>query len=138
MYKRMFKPGNLVNFRGRASRREMFILGGVYFLALIALFYLHSSTYRSAGEVAASPIGSALLYGMLGIYVFLNTALLVRRVHDQDRPWYFLLVFLVPLIGQILLFLAITADGTDGENSYGADPRDPFGVESAAIEETFN
>ena len=140
MFMKMFSPTNLINFRGRASRREMFILGGLYFLGLIAGIYLLSSVFGAPSVLGREGLsGPSVTASILsGTFLMLVVALLVRRVHDQDRPWYFLLILLVPVIGQFLFIVAISDGGTIGENSYGPDPRGRASSYDPGLGDTFS
>lgn len=52
---------------------------------------------------------------MLAIVV----AAAVRRMHDHDSPWYGVLLFLVPFVGWVLLFITLMTSSEEGENRYG-------------------
>jgi uncharacterized membrane protein YhaH (DUF805 family) len=45
----------------------------------------------------------------------------VRRLHDLDRSGWWLLIFLIPLIGPIILLIWFCTKGTEGPNRFGAD-----------------
>lgn len=59
--------------------------------------------------------------GLLVAWVAL--AVSVKRCHDRDRPGWFLLIVLIPVVGYLwaLVELGLMA-GTDGDNRYGEDP----------------
>jgi uncharacterized membrane protein YhaH (DUF805 family) len=47
----------------------------------------------------------------------------VKRAHDRDRSGWFLLLWLLPIIGWIWLFVVLGfLRGTDGPNRFGRDP----------------
>jgi uncharacterized membrane protein YhaH (DUF805 family) len=51
-----------------------------------------------------------------------SLAVAVRRLHDIDRSGWWLLLYLVPIVGwAVLLYWAVTP-GRVGPNQYGADP----------------
>ena len=65
---------------------------------------------------------------VFGILLLLsNLMVIVRRLHDQDRTgWWLLLVFL-PIVGWFWLAIwCLFIPGTNGENRFGQDPR-PIG-----------
>ena len=52
-----------------------------------------------------------------------NLAVIVRRLHDQDKSgWWFFIGF-VPIIGGIWLLILYLTDGTPGPNRFGVDPK---------------
>lgn len=64
--------------------------------------------------------------GTLFFFVTLipTLAICARRLHDSDNSAALLWLILVPLIGFIILIVYLTFEGTQGNNKYGADPRD--------------
>jgi uncharacterized membrane protein YhaH (DUF805 family) len=65
-----------------------------------------------------------LLLALYSLAVFIpNLAVIVRRLHDQDKSgWWFFIGF-VPIIGGIWLLILYLTDGTPGPNQYGPDPK---------------
>ena len=49
-------------------------------------------------------------------------AVSVRRLHDQDRSGWFLLIGFFPIIGHMIVFCLMSIDGTAGQNRFGPDP----------------
>ena len=62
---------------------------------------------------------------VFGILLFLsNLIIVVRRLHDQNRSGWWLLLFCVPVVGIVwLLIWCLFIPGTNGENRFGPDPR---------------
>jgi len=61
----------------------------------------------------------------LGYLVFLSIAsvtLTVRRLHDSDKSALYLLFYLLPFFGPIVVFVLMCIPGTQGPNQYGPDP----------------
>lgn len=50
-------------------------------------------------------------------------ALAVRRLHDLGKPWFWLLISLVPLVGGIALIVLFCLKGEDKENAWGPVPQ---------------
>jgi len=78
--------------------------------------------------IAAAILPSVLLpMALLGLYslaVFIpNLAVAVRRMHDQGKSGWWILIGLVPFIGGIWLLILYLIDGTRGPNQYGPDPK---------------
>ena len=46
----------------------------------------------------------------------------IRRFHDLDKSGWWMLTFLIPIVGLILMIFWFTQKGTAGENRFGPDP----------------
>ena len=107
-------------FGGRSTRPEFW---------WFALFYLLLS-------IAIAMIGaiSETLGGIVNLLVWLallvpSLAVSVRRLHDTDRTGWWILLYLVPVIGTVVLIVFFLLPGTPGDNRFGPDPaRRPGGV----------
>lgn len=55
----------------------------------------------------------------------------VRRLHDTGRSGWWLLIWLIPLIGWIILIWWFASRGDEGPNEYGDDPLAPTGSATA-------
>jgi uncharacterized membrane protein YhaH (DUF805 family) len=66
----------------------------------------------------------ALLLGIYSLAVFIpNLAVAVRRMHDQDKSGWWILIGFVPLIGGLWLLILYLIGGTRGPNRFGPDPK---------------
>jgi uncharacterized membrane protein YhaH (DUF805 family) len=96
-----------------------------------------SSGYRTSSQADVDPymfmeemgstgwilLGLATLWGLL---VFIpNLAVTIRRLHDQDKSGWFVLLALIPLVGPIILLVFYCIEGTRGPNRFGPDPKGP-------------
>jgi len=107
---------NFRNFSGRARRREFW------------LFYLCFAIINVVFQVLGAIPGIGSIFGIIGGLVSLvlllpSIAVAIRRLHDIGRKGIFLLFFLVPLVGQILLIIWWVKEGDSGPNSFGPDPK---------------
>jgi uncharacterized membrane protein YhaH (DUF805 family) len=112
-----------VAFSGRARRAEYWY----YTLFLIIAWILASVADMLLGVTIDGPNGVSSGLGAFTIILSLGTLLpslgvLVRRLHDTDRSAWWLLLYLIPLIGPLVMLVFLVLKGTDGENQYGADP----------------
>ena len=107
-------------FSGRARRKEYWLFMLLYFIAMVV-----------AGLFDDLVVGERVAFdptmGVFSWIVFLgllipSTAVSVRRLHDKNLRGWWVLLFLIPLIGTIALFILYCMRGTDGENRFGADP----------------
>lgn len=81
--------------------------------------------------------GLAIVWGIIGLLAYLAIlvpaiAVQVRRFHDQDRTGWLVLLNFIPYIGGLIVLVFMFLPGTQGENRFGEDPKDPGGVEDAA------
>ena len=74
-------------------------------------------------------IAGTTLFGDGLISVLITLALLVpaisvgvRRLHDTNRTGWWMLAFIIPLLGLVLALFWLTKRGTVGPNQYGDDP----------------
>ena len=107
------------DFNGRARRKEYWTFAltnaaVVFVLYLIALL---------VGNLTFAII----LYVLVGIaYLAIlvpTIAVIVRRLHDTDRPGVFILLVFIPIVGGIILLVFMATEGTRGPNQYGPDPK---------------
>ncbi len=100
-----------VTFSGRASRSE-------YWFWVLFVFVFS--------------IVTGIIDGVLGIFLLnilftLGTllpslAVSVRRMHDLGKRGWWLLVFLIPLVGPVIVLIWYCSRGTAGDNRFGPDP----------------
>lgn len=116
------------DFSGRSRRKEywMFVLfiviGQIVTMTLDSMLGTGgtATSYSEYGDGAASA-GFSMTGGIITmIFVLLilipGIAVAVRRVHDQDKSGWFVLI---PIYGFILMFI----EGTRGPNRFGPDPK---------------
>ena len=79
----------------------------------------------------AGPYG--LVVGIFVLAVIIpHIAVGIRRLHDTDHSGWWLLMFLLPIIGPIVLLVFFCTEGDQGPNRFGEDP---YG--SDTLEEVF-
>jgi len=84
-------------------------------LLLLAGYVLVSGIDATLGELAGT--------AMVAVLSWLGICLAARRLHDIGRSAWWLLAFVVPVIGALWLFwLLFLRRGSEGENRYGPDP----------------
>ncbi|EHI0584902.1 DUF805 domain-containing protein [Escherichia coli] len=105
---------NYVGFSGRARRKEywMFTLINAIVGAIINVIQLILGL--------EFPFLS-LIY--LAATIIPVIALCVRRLHDTDRSGAWALLYLVPIIGWLVLFVFACLEVNSGSNRYGNDPK---------------
>lgn len=111
---------NYVNFSGRTSRENYWwailcnIIVSVLLSILVALF---------GAIVPVLSFIPVTLTNIFNLAIIIPTlAVAVRRFHDINKPWYYLLFSLIPLVGMIILIVYFCQAGDLGANQYGANP----------------
>lgn len=102
-----------VTFSGRARRKEywMFMLIHIIVCAILS--------------VIDKAIGAQVLLTIYGLAVLLpSLAVLSRRLHDSGRSAWWILICLVPFIGQIVLIIFAVLDSQPGQNKFGPNPKE--------------
>jgi uncharacterized membrane protein YhaH (DUF805 family) len=124
------------DFSGRSRRKEYWMFALFQFavsIVLIALMFAGGmSMDPSTGSGNPGPlfiIGAVLvLIFALGSFIP-GLAVMVRRLHDQDKSGWMALLYLIPYVGPIVILVFMCLDGTRGPNRFGPDPKDPAGAE---------
>lgn len=107
---------NYATFAGRARRSEFWWFFLFTLLAQCVAAILNQALFWAAPQ---GPIGAILSLLLL----LPNLAVGARRLHDTGRSGWWLLIWLVPLIGFILLLVWFCSRGEEGANRFGPDPR---------------
>ena len=100
---------NYAVFHGRARRREFWMFTIVNIAVSIALQLMVKS------HVPYLAYSLAVTIPML--------AVTVRRLHDTSHSAWWLLIGVLPIVGQVVLFVLLVSRGDDGANRFGRDPR---------------
>ncbi len=110
------------DFNGRARRKEywMFFLFNMIFIVALALLSGMIGGSTNSEELVSIPI---LIYYLA--IIIPSIAVVVRRLHDQNKSGWYYLVSLIPFIGGIWLIVLMCTEGDSGPNQYGPDPKKP-------------
>ena len=91
----------------------------LYYLQVVGQ-YLDDGITGSVSAMA--DIG--LLSGLYTLGVLIpGIAVSVRRLHDTDRTGWWLLMYLIPVIGALVFLVFMVQDSKPGENHYGPNPK---------------
>jgi uncharacterized membrane protein YhaH (DUF805 family) len=106
-------------FDGRARRSEYWYFVLFYILILIALT-LVDGLVGTLNEEA----GIGLFSGLFALGTMVpGLAVTVRRLHDTDRSGWWVLIGIVPIIGDIALLVFAAQDSQPGANRFGPNPK---------------
>ena len=97
----------------------MFQLGVILFY--IACFILISIGGAIGGETLSGILMIPFVLAVLALFVP-SLAVAVRRLHDQDKSGWWLLISFIPF-GGIVLIVFYCLEGTPGPNQFGPDPK---------------
>lgn len=113
-----------LDFNGRATRREFWL----FHLQIFVLIYGSAMVLGAAVAITGSGMVAALLslaeLVILVVILIAGLSVATRRLHDHDKTGWFYLLALVPFVGWLFFLIMMLTPGTNGENSYGYDPRD--------------
>ena len=105
---------NFAKCTGRSRRSEFWFFGLANFVVLFIL------------GIIGGIIGEAGM-ALPGIYVLAiiipGISLAVRRLHDTGKSGCFILLGLIPLIGEIILLYFYCLDSEERQNEYGPSPK---------------
>ena len=103
---------NYAGFSGRARRQEfwMFVLFNVIVAVLLSVI-----------DAVAGLGFLSLLYALAVIVPSL--AVSVRRLHDTGKPWFWILIGLIPIVGGLILIYFYVLDSAPGDNEFGPNPK---------------
>ena len=110
---------NYAVFEGRARREEYwyFVLFNV--IAVVLLNFLDGFFGMQDKETQ-----KGLLTTVYTIAVLVpSIAVAVRRLHDTNRSGWWILLYLIPLLGALVLFIFFVFDSEKETNEYGVNPK---------------
>ncbi len=120
---------NYVNFSGRARRKEfwMFVLFAFLFSVAASIIDNTMGTVDSTGS-------AGVVSGLLALFLLLpSLAVTARRLHDTDKSALWLLLYLIPGVGFIVILIFCLLPGNEGANKYGPDPKRPGTVSDSEV-----
>ena len=114
---------NYINFEGRARRKEFWMFTLVYTIIALATMGIDSVLFPEAELVNLNLLFTlGLLPPSIGVGV--------RRLHDTNKSGWWLLLWLLLLIGWVWILILYCLDSDIGDNDYGASDKYPDANES--------
>jgi uncharacterized membrane protein YhaH (DUF805 family) len=123
----MFKPlKRYADFQGRSGRMEFWMF--VLFIFIVGFVLQILAGILAVGSMSVDPNTGAVVggagMGLIGIILLVfelavlvpSIAVAVRRMHDQDKSGWFILI---PIYNLVLYCMP----GTPGPNRFGPDPQ---------------
>lgn len=110
---------NYAKFSGRARRSEFWYAQLFVNLAALICFFIDVTLFSST----LSASGGGIITGIFVLAIIVpSLAVLVRRLHDTDKSGWYALISLIPLVGNIILFVFLVQDSTPA-NQYGVSDK---------------
>lgn len=100
-------------FEGRASRSAFWWWALFQLIVTFVAIALDYAIFNSLGVFYALTVLGLLLPSF---------SVAIRRLHDTDRSGWWLLIYLIPLIGSIVLLVFFLTASDPGPNRYGPGP----------------
>ncbi len=138
----MFMPfRRFADFSGRSRRMEYWMFALLNILvafAFVMVAILVGGGLSAIGDMERGAGAGLIVLAPFGLYyvaiLIPSLAVQVRRLHDRDMSGWWLLLFyvlsLIPVVGffaSIALLVLAFLPGTDGDNRFGPDPKNPQG-----------
>lgn len=120
-----------ISFKGRVSRSEFYLTTllvpwGIEILALLILTLGGgiSGFLSSPGNPTTWPLAiGGILFVIIQIALFLSLlGYSIRRLHDIGNRGWWVLISLIPVIGQAILLYKFLSPSNPGSNAYGEQP----------------
>ena len=113
------------SWSGRISRGDFFWQWvGLTVLNVVVFAVIGGAGF--AAERSRSTFGQAIAGIALLAYLVISLGLLsrpaVRRLHDLNGHGAYALLYLIPIVGQVLWLVCLFKKGTEGPNRFGPDP----------------
>lgn len=125
--------GKYATFTGRARRAEYwwFVL---FNMLMSIVLSIADAMILGIGFRAPQGEEPQILSGIYSLAVFLpSLAVGARRLHDTGRSGWWLLIWLIPVIGWIVLIWWLATRGENGPNTHGPDPLAQDGYSPSTI-----
>ena len=109
--------GNYATFTGRARRSEYWYFVLFNFLVSFVLNLLAGAISHGEGPIMFLP-------AIWGLAVAIpSLAVSIRRLHDTGKVGWWVLIGLIPIVGEIVLIVFLATDSQPGTNQFGPNPK---------------
>lgn len=107
---------NFINFEGRATRKEYWLVYLAHIFLLITVLFLQLFYNAFCPEITNL---IDMLYGLFSLIVIIpSLSLTWRRLHDTGKSGGFIFLSLIPFIGPLSVLIALCSK-SDNDNKYG-------------------
>ena len=110
------------DFKSRARRSE-FWWAQLYIVIVINVFLNAILFIPEVSEFFDTVIIICILLSILFLIPIPWLSLTIRRLHDIGKSGWYILLFLIPIIGVIIVLVFCLMDSTKGKNDWGVSPK---------------
>jgi uncharacterized membrane protein YhaH (DUF805 family) len=107
---------------GRISRSQYWLRFVLPYLIVTLVLFAIIGALAAAGNTS----GAGAIYVVWALFALIafwpSLAIYIKRVHDRDWPWPFILLLFVPVVQFWPMIEIMFLRGTTGSNRFGADP----------------
>lgn len=130
----------LFSFEGRVRRLHVwafflvlsFVYGGLFW-QFGHFHVINGDTNYGPFEAFTGVISIPFVFVFALVAMWMKLAVLVKRWHDRDKSGWWMLIGLIPVIGDLWMIIECGfLEGTRGPNRYGPSPK-PLVMTAAAI-----
>ena len=115
---KFFRHDNRIN-RKRYNLRQL-ALSPVYLLIMYVSAFMVAGLWFRDETVAA--IVTVIMTVLFFATIISSLMLIIRRLHDLNRPGWFIIGIILPVVNIALLIYLSFFKGTEGPNQYGPNP----------------
>ena len=109
-------------FNGRARRQEYWMFFLMNFLIVVLIGILGGIVSALLGKLGG--LISSVFSSLYAIFIFIpGIAVTVRRLHDTNKSGWWILLNLIPPLGQLILLIFMVIDSDPNDNTYGPNPK---------------
>ena len=114
----------LFGFQGRITRLDFWVAQLIYIvLALVAIFGLSGIAHSWGATVASQyTLGAVMVIGYV-LLVWSSIAVAIKRYHDRNKPGWWVLLSLIPIVTFFVMVELGFFEGTRGTNRFGPSPK---------------
>lgn len=112
--------GNMLDSTGRTSRKDFWMT----ILALVVFNFAIGTLVAFLGTFFKAPKLLNFTMTAFGVASLLSTiSMQIRRLHDSNKPSYFIFFNFIPVVGQIIVFAFYLMPGDREANHFGYPTR---------------
>lgn len=112
--------GNLFSMEGRIGRQQYILISLVITVVMYGVSFTAGFMMGMGGAGENATVFVGFLIGLVAAII--QSFLIVKRLHDLDRPGSHYWLFFIPLYNIYLGLILLFTKGTEGNNQYGIDP----------------
>ncbi|WP_428738609.1 DUF805 domain-containing protein [Sulfurimonas sp.] len=108
------------DFTGRARRKEYWMFYLYYALVIFALAFM-AGFFSEINQLISNIFAGVIVLFILGSMIPF-WAITARRLHDINMSGWWQLLYLIPYLGGLIVFIFMLLPGNQGSNRFGDDP----------------